>query len=58
MKAGERRLREDNERLTSEVAKLKKQIDEKLAEKYRAVEDAKADGDERVSFLQNILFIF
>ena len=48
LKAAERRLHDDNDRLTSEVARLKKEIEEKLAEKYRAIEEAKADGDERV----------
>ena len=50
MKAAERRLHDDNDRLTSEVARLKKEIEDKVTEKYRAIEEAKADGDQRVSF--------
>ena len=49
MKAAERRLHDDNDRLTSEVARLKQEIEAKITEKYHAVEDAKADGDQRVS---------
>ena len=57
LKAAERRLHDDNDRLTSEVARLKKEIEEKLAEKYRDIEEAKADGDERVRPVHSLAVI-
>jgi|FrelakmetLWP11LW_1041352.scaffolds.fasta_scaffold251742_1 hypothetical protein len=50
MKIVEHRLHDENEKLSTEIVKLKKQIEEKLHEKYKAVEDAKAEGDQRVSY--------
>jgi len=48
MKATERRLNDEKEKLSNEICRLKKQIEEKEAEKIRAVREAKADGDQRV----------
>ena len=48
MKATERRLNDEKEKLSNEIFRIKKQIEEKEAEKIRAVRDAKADGDQRV----------
>jgi hypothetical protein len=50
MKVVERRLNDEKDKLSTEIGRLKKQIEEKEAEKIRAVRDAKADGDQRVIF--------
>ncbi len=48
MKATERRLNDEKDKLSNEIFRLKKQIEEEEAEKIRAVREAKADGDQRV----------
>ena len=48
MKATERRLIEEKDKLSSEILKIKKRIEEKESEKNRALLCAKDDCDQRV----------